>query len=143
MTPLPPRLPGWRSRLYAWLDASAKEPHVFGRHDCALIIAGGIEAMHGVDPAAPYRGRYTSWRGGLRILRRAGFEDPRALLATLATPVAPISAQIGDIAVLEGEGHINLGFVVGSQIRVLRSDGSAILPLFGPFGCAAHEVWRT
>ena len=147
LTPLPPRPAGWHGRLYAWLLSIAGQPHVYGRHDCALFIAGGVQAMHGVDLAETWRGRYTTWRGGLRILRSAGYRDHLDLLARHARPVPPGAAQIGDVAVVDTPDHPALGFVTGGQIQMLRSDGLVSLPLLipGPEGVSrtAREVWRT
>lgn len=143
---LPPRLPEWRSRLYRWLDTAAMRPHVYGQHDCALIAAGAIEAMHGVDPAGQFRGRYSTWTGGVRVLRREGFDDLAALLHELGRPVPPMLAQIGDIAMLGDADHPTLGVVTGAQIAAPRPEGMATVPLIaaGPVPrCNAFAMVRT
>ncbi|WP_370269248.1 hypothetical protein [Nioella sp.] len=142
---LPARLPGWRGRLYRWLAEIAPQPHVYGEHDCALFASGAIRAMHGVDPAENWRGRYTTLAGGLRLLRRDGFQSHVDVLARLGRPVTPALAQIGDFAVVDTPEMPALGIVTGSQLQLLRLDGLASLPLIlpGNGGCVAREVWRT
>lgn len=145
---LPPRAPGWRGRLYAWLAEIAPFPHVYGSHDCALFGGGAILAMHGVDPAAEWRGRYTTWRGGLRVLRSAGYRDPIDVVSRLARAVPQATAQIGDLAIVDTPDHPAIGVVTGATLHLLRPDGLAILPLVAPGadGIAvplAREVWRT
>lgn len=144
---LPPRITGWRSRLYGFTLSIADQPHVYGTHDCALLVAGGIDAMHGTGLVAEWRGRYRSYQGGLRVLRKAGYRDPLDMLARLAQPVAPGQASIGDIAVIDLPDHPAVGFVMGETIHALRTDGLVALPLVaeinGQLVAAAREVWRT
>jgi hypothetical protein len=118
----------WRGRLTAWLSTKARAPFAYGEHDCALFAAGAIEAMTGVDPAAEWRGRYSTWRGGLRVLRAAGINDQVAAVAALLTEIPPSFAAAGDIAVVAGEGGPALGVVQGEWIYVLRPEGLALVP---------------
>lgn len=145
MTPLPPRLPTWRSRLFLWLAEIAPLPLVYGEHDCALFAGGAVRAMHGVDPAERFRGRYRTLTGGLRILRREGFRDHTHVVSTLARPVAPAMAQIGDFAVIDTPDLPALGIVTGGQIHHLSLDGLSVTPLILPGDTRplAREVWRT
>lgn len=147
IAPLPPRVAGWRSRLIAWLSSIADVPHQYGRHDCALLAAGAVQAMHGVDPAAEWRGRYTTWRGGLRVLRRCGFQDHVDVARRLGQPVAPGFVQFGDLVAVDAPGHPALGIVTGPQVALLRPEGLAFLPLVieAPHGpvCVVVEGWRT
>lgn len=129
MTPLPPRTPGWRGRLFAWLAEIATLEHRYGSHDCALFGSGVVLAMHGIDPAAPWRGRYTTWRGGLRILRQAGYRDHIDVVRHLGHPVAPGFEQIGDLVAVDAPGHAAIGVVTGSTISLLRPEGLATLPM--------------
>lgn len=117
------RLPDWKPRLIAWLASIARNPFVPGEHDCALFVGGAIAAMTGEDPAARYRGRYTTIRGGLRVLRRDGHADHVALVASVLVEIAPIMAQVGDIAVVATEEGPALGVVAGAEILVLSPEG--------------------
>ena len=136
------RLPDWRSRLTAYLAASAGVPFAFGRHDCALFTADCLLAMTGEDPAAEFRGRYRTLQGGLKRLRAAGFADHLALATARLAEVHPAFAQAGDLAALPGEGSAALGVVQGHRIYVLRDDGSGGGALATVDLLAATRAWR-
>lgn len=123
------RLANWRPRLIAYLAEAAARPFAEGRHDCALFLAGGVAAMTGVDYAAPYRGRYTTTRGGLRILRKAGFADHVALAAHHLAERPVAFAREGDGAVVPTGDGPALGIVQGAGVYVLSPAGLAVVPL--------------
>lgn len=126
----PRRLPDWRPRLVAYLSAHARAAFRPGVHDCALFVAGAVEAMTGTDLAAEWRGGYRSLSAGRDQLRSAGFDSPAGLAAALFEAVPPILAREGDIAVLRGDdGQDALGLVQGALIYVLRPDGLGLVPL--------------
>lgn len=131
------RLPNWRGLLVAWVAGAATRPFAEGSHDCALFAAGAIAAMTGADPAAGYRGRYRSTRGGLRVLRRAGLADHLALADRHFARIAPAFARAGDLAAVAEAGGPCLGIVQGERIYVLRPEGLATVPL-----TTAVTAWR-
>ena len=49
--------------------------------------------------------------------------------AALATEIPPSYAAFGDIAVVQGEGGLALGVVIGTHIEVRAPGGRAVLPL--------------
>lgn len=118
----------WHVALIQYLATCARTPFAEGSNDCALFAAGAVEAMTGTDYAAPYRGRYTTTKGGLRMLRRAGFADHIALAAANLPEIPVSSAKPGDVAAVatpEGEA---LGVVQGAGVYVLTPGGMGILP---------------
>ncbi|MDQ1847664.1 hypothetical protein Q9299_05125 [Gemmobacter fulvus] len=117
------RLPDWQSRLRRWIGTVAGQPLIAGRHDCCLFGAGAIEAQTGVDIAAPWRGRYSTFAGGRRILRKAGYADHLALIAAHLPEAHPAEALPGDIAVVPGEGGDAVGVVQGAGVYVLTQSG--------------------
>lgn len=123
------RLPDWRGRLAAHLAASAGRPFAWGRHDCAIFAADCILAMTGEDPAAPFRGRYRSFKGGLKCLRKAGFADHVALATARLEAVHPAYARAGDLAMIATPDGAALGIVQGHRIYVLRPEGLATVDL--------------
>ncbi|MFN3971239.1 MAG: DUF6950 family protein [Gemmobacter sp.] len=131
------RLPDWRSRLIAYVAAAAGMPFRPGRHDCALFAAGAVAAMTGFDGAAPWRGRYTTLRGGLRVLRREGYADHLALVTAHLAPVPPAFARAGDLAAVPDTAGTALGVVQGERIYVLRPEGLATVDLL-----VATHAWR-
>ena len=124
------RLPDWQARLHCWLKATRQRPIEPGQHDCCLFGAGAIQAQTGTDLAAPWRGRYTSFAGGRRLLRRAGYADHLALIAA-HLPEAHVSRALdGDIAVVPGEDGPAVGVVQGCVVYVLAlSGGIGLVPM--------------
>ncbi|MEJ5079806.1 DUF6950 family protein [Ochrobactrum sp. MYb379] len=116
----------WRTRLSAYLYEVAHKPFQWGVHDCALFAAGAVEAMTGEDFAADYRGKYKTLIGGLRKLRKSGFDDHAAMAASLFEECHPSSAHVGDLAAIETDQGIALGVVQGQRIYVLRPDQAGI-----------------
>lgn len=120
------RLEDWRPRLSAYVHSIAGKPFQWGVHDCALFTAGAVEAMTGHDYAADYRGTYTTLIGGLRKLKKSGFDSHADMAASLFDPIASAFAQVGDLAAIETEIGIALGVVQGTRIYVLRPGEAGI-----------------
>lgn len=126
------RRPDWRPRLTVYLAAASARPFAYGQHDCALFVAGAVNAMTGVDLADRYRGLYTSLKGGLKLLQaetRLGPETaPLDLLRRNFRPVHPAFANVGDIAVIGEVGIPALGLFAGEHLIVLRETGLGHMP---------------
>lgn len=123
------RHPDWKSRLIDHVGACAQLPFEYGQHDCALFAAGCVAAMTGVDLAAKWRGKYSTLKGGLTALKRAGFADHLAFAAAHFEEIPPAFAAPGDLAVLDGPEGAVLGVVQGEGIYVLALSGLGTLPL--------------
>lgn len=117
------RLPDWQPRLRSWLRGIGNRQIEPGRHDCCLFGAGAVEALTGVDLAAPWRGRYTTYRGGFRILRKAGYRDHVDLIARHLDEAVLAEALAGDIAIVPTDDGDAVGVFQGSAIYVLTSSG--------------------
>jgi hypothetical protein len=124
---IPARRADWMRRLASWLAEATTRQWAYGRHDCALFAAGAVEAMTGADLAAGWRGRYRTLRGGLRVLRQAGFADHVALAESLLPAVHPAQLMPGDLAVLQGPAGRVLGVVQGQSVYVLEGGGRVAL----------------
>ncbi|KEP68418.1 hypothetical protein DL1_11985 [Thioclava dalianensis] len=119
------RVDGWREALDQAVFEMRRKPFVWGENDCALGLAGNVtRALLGTDLSAPWRGRYSSRIGALRVLRNDGFEDLADLVATVLPEIHPAQARIGDLAAVEADamGHA-LGVFNGERVFVLREDG--------------------
>ena len=79
--------------------------------------------------AADWRGRYSTMRGGLRVLRKAGFEDHIALAAAHFPEVPPLMAQPGDLAVVPTDDGQALGVVQGEAVYVLGPHGLGLVSI--------------
>lgn len=123
------RYPDWKPRLIDHVGGCAQLAFEYGKHDCALFAAGCVAAMTGVDLAATWRGKYTTLRGGLTALKRAGFADHLAFAAEHFEEIPTAFAAPGDLAVLDGPEGAVLGVVQGEGIYVLALSGLGTLPL--------------
>lgn len=123
------RVTDWRKALTGYLRAAGRTAYAPGQHDCALFAAGAVVAMTGRDYAAPYRGRYTTIRGGLRVLRKDGYADHIALAAAHLPEVAVARARPGDLAVVESQDGPALGVVQGEAVYVLLPDRLGLVSL--------------
>lgn len=124
------RLYNWETRLALYITRVAREGFAWGRHDCALFAAGGVEAVTGTDPAAAWRGRYDSLAAGLRLIRAAGHADHIAAADVMFPAVPPAMVLPGDLAVVEAEdGAPALGIVEGQLIYVLRPDDLGLVTI--------------
>lgn len=113
----------WKPRLALYLSQVVRKGFAPGAHDCALFAAGAVEAMTGIDIAAPFRGRYRTIRGGIRILRAAGHADHIALARVHFAEVHKSRATPGDLAILPTEDGMALGVVHGEMVFVLSARG--------------------
>lgn len=116
------RLPDWRGRLTSYLSEIAHRPFRPGKHDCALFVAGAVQAMTGHDFARGWRG-YRTLEAGRGALARAGFDDHVAFAAAQLPEVAPSLARVGDVAVLPADTGYALGIVQGEQVFAVRPQG--------------------
>lgn len=119
----------WRPRLAAYLGEVARLRFRPGEHDCALFAAGAVEAMTGTDLAAGWRRTYRTLEDGLALLAQEGHGDHVALAAAHLEEVAPIRAQVGDVAAVREGAALALGIVQGPSIYVLRPSGLGLVPL--------------
>lgn len=122
------RRPDWRPRLLDYVRSVARAGFRPGRHDCALFAAGAVKAMTDVDLAADWPA-YGTLAEGQRHLAARGYADHVAVAAAFFDEVPPLFAQVGDIAVVEGEIDLSLGIVQGAAIYLLARGGLTAVPL--------------
>lgn len=117
------RLAGWGALLDRYLAANRTRPFKWGEWDCCLFVCGAIEAMTGVDPAASFRGHYTSRAEAFDLMREAGgFEPFIDQLATKLglTEVSPLFAGRGAVVLANGgPGGRVLGLIALNGREVL------------------------
>lgn len=111
------KLPDWRARLDLFVGASTRRPFEWGVHDCALFAAEGVDAQTGSDFAAEFRGRYSTFEEGLKLIQEAGYDDHVALAAASLIEIPPAFARIGDVAAVEfGTTDLTLMIVAGHRL---------------------------
>lgn len=136
------RLPGWEDRLDALLREAADGFRGWGVRDCALFAADAVEALTGHDPAAEFRGRYSTPLGAARALSRYGAGDLIATAdAVLPRHDRPVLACRGDIVAVPfaDGGALALAVVELNGTAWVALGPDAILT--GPLD-AARIAWR-
>ena len=123
------RLHDWEHRLTRYVTEVACTGFAHGSHDCALFAAGAVEAITGIDPGARWRGRYSSFKGGLKLVRKDGFTDHVAVMRRHCPPIQRGAVLAGDLAVIGTGREAALGVVQGALIYVLRETGLGLMPL--------------
>lgn len=136
-----PRLPDWPERLAALVEARRHAPFQWGVHDCVLWAADAVLACTGQDPAAEWRGRYSTEAEAEAILGGAAglyglVRQAEAARGTTQCPNA--AAQRGDTALVEHGNTLMMGVVLGELIAVPGVDGLVFVPL-----AAARRAWVT
>ena len=126
------RIDGWRARFDAACDDMRRTPFSWGDHDCLVGLVGNLaEALTGEDIVSPWRQRYASGVGALRVLRNDGFADLGGLVATILPEIHISRARLGDVAAIPSDDGFGfaLGVVNGERILVLRPSGFGTVDL--------------
>lgn len=127
------RLTDWQSKLAAVIKQKQRDSFEWGRNDCCLFAADCIHAMTGIDPAEPYRGKYSSRLEGYKIMREfcgGALSESIDKMGTLYgyIEVKPVFAQRGDLGLYTGERDPALGVCMGSQFAYLTEKGLRYFP---------------
>lgn len=133
----------WPRYLADYLCVAAKKPFTWGEHDCCLYACGAIEALTGLDVAAPFRGLYGDKATALRVLAKYnGVEGIAQMVAREHgfDEIPPLMAGRGDVVSVET-------LEAGVALAVVDLDGRSILaiapagPRHAPLQ-AARRAWR-
>ena len=136
----------WPARLHAAVEAAQVRAFAWGSADCCLTACDCVLAMTGVDPAAWFRGRYTTASGARRSLKAfagAGLESTvERITRELAMPeVPPLMAQRGDVVLIEANEcppeHLALAVCLGPCIAAQGPECLSMVPL-----ARALRAWR-
>lgn len=128
----------WPRRLAAFLMRRRRLAFAWGRTDCLMTAADWVAEMRGFDPAARWRGRYTTALGAARVLARAGYASLEEALDAVLETVQPVRAQRGDLVLLpvpgredagESLARMAVGIVTGPEAMVPQPEGVADLPV--------------
>jgi hypothetical protein len=131
----PMKVSGWEICLVEYVDAAQDVPFQWGDHDCATWVADWRKIATGKDAATAWRGKYTTERGALRQIKRAGFETMADWVDSILGDrlPTPLLAQRGDIALVQGA----LGIVTGAEVVAISPDGLCVFDL-----SSAETAWR-
>jgi hypothetical protein len=125
------RLPNWQTRLSEYLSANRDTSFRYGEHDCCLFSCSAIQMMTGTDLAEWFRGKYSTRKQALELIKeRTGHTGVGAIAQYAAaefgmSSVSVSLAQRGDM-VLVGKGpNAILGIVSlsGADVMCLNKHG--------------------
>lgn len=129
------RLKNWPSRFDALVGSVRGKPFEWGVHDCCMWASNAVLAITGSDPAAAWRGAYSTERQALSLIVRLGGLEQIGAKGGAEIPLA--LATVGDVGLVTWpDGTRALG-VCGGSFWICAGDvGVASLPLE-----AASMVW--
>jgi hypothetical protein len=64
------KLPDWEDRLHGLIRARLDAPFSWREHNCMSWTSEALEAQSGIDDWAPFRGRFSTPVGALKVIRR-------------------------------------------------------------------------
>lgn len=110
-------------------------PWRWGAADCCTAACDVFLRLHGVDPMAPLRGRYSSRVGALRMIAlEGGWQAMAQGLADRAGLVAS-DGRAGDIGLIRVGDTLALGICTGAVWAGKSERGLATVPEF-------ERAWR-
>lgn len=116
------RLPDWANRLNDYLAKIRDKEFRFGKHDCAILVSGAVEAMTGENPMADIP-PYKNWRDVKKFLKGSSFY--KELQKRFGAPVNAAHGHQGDIAYHEK----NLGIILGRRAMFFGENGYVFMPI--------------
>ena len=133
------RLENWDVLLNECIQDARDKPFEWGAHDCTTWAMTVRSAMTGSDPA-PWLGTYKTLRGAVGAIKKTGHADlEEAATSVLGAPVAPLTAQRGDIVLMGDDAAFGgaFGVVIGSHAAFVAEDGLTLHPV-----SEARRAWR-
>lgn len=140
------RVADWQTRLERFLAGHREHEFRYGSWDCALFVCDAIKLMTGVDPAAGFRGNYSSRTEALVAIR--AYSGKRSLLALTERitsemkmrEVPALLAGRGDVVLIRrAKADVSLGLIAlnGRSILTVSRGGLCAVPL-----SLALRAWR-
>lgn len=114
--------------LSKFLRAAAGRPFSYGEHDCLLWLGDCVMMQTGIDPAAPWRWRYSTKAEALRFVVEAG-----GMAALIETALKPIgrhrreSGKRGDIAIVAPLGEPEMGAILLNGASVSLAETGLVI----------------
>ena len=95
--------------LSTFIVGRMETPLIWGKSDCCMFVADALKAMHGIDIAGWFRGRYKTRRRAFMELKKFAGGSVRETVTTLARnyDMAPVPSrsemQPGDMVILKAK----------------------------------------
>ena len=126
------RLERWPTLLADYVEGALGRPFCFGKHDCCSFAAGAIEAITGETVPLP---AYADAREAAEALAAESLSS--RVRSILGPPIAPASAQRGDLAMVLVDGRETLAVCVGGMMVAPGAGGLVFVET-----SAAVAAWR-
>jgi hypothetical protein len=132
------RKPDWPHRLHRFLLAQQDRRFAYGSWDCCLWVCEAVKEMTGVDPAAPFRSKYSTRTQAYQLMREYGGRASveaivSRVLDDIGMPeVSVLRAHRGDMALIpRGANDHSLALVAlnGRELLTCTARGFASIPL--------------
>lgn len=107
------RREGWEHQLADFVVSARSRVFQYGSFDCCSMPCAAALEIVGVDPLAPFRGRYKSERGAVRIIRGAGgfVQLIEKIMSDVSAPEIAVNfARRGDILLVTDTEIVEPGF---------------------------------
>lgn len=127
------RVPGWDRALPLVIERHMALPGEWGVSDCWMLTMDAIEAVTG-ERVLKHLRRYKTEVGGYRLFAKHGFTTVEEALVSVLQPVGHLSAQRGDVGVIERDGLISSG--------VFDAEGFVVKTLYGEGKTVTHSDIR-
>ncbi|KAB2872549.1 MAG: hypothetical protein F9K43_07650 [Bauldia sp.] len=121
------RVPGWDRALPLVIERHMALPGEWGVSDCWTLTMDAIEAVTG-ERVLKHLRRYRTEAGGYRLFAKHGFATVEEALASVLKPVGRLSAQRGDVGVIDRDGLISAGVIdaEGLVVKTLYGEGKTV-----------------
>ena len=123
------------SAMWGYLQTVADAPFEYGKHDCCLMVARALDAMHGTDYAPRLLSCYCDEAGAKAFIRLHG-----GIVSAVGSFLGPCHTGLparGDATLVDTEDGLGVGLCVGASIAVAAETGVVFYPL-----SAAKGYWR-
>jgi hypothetical protein len=126
------RLPQWENLLAAHFAKAHAQRFGWGTFDCALAVCDGINAITGIDPGAPYRGKYKTEQAATAIIG-----------GNLGSFTAGVCQAQGFPEYLDKDGKTRPGFAHRGDVALIQASDPGLalgtVDLTGRFAWCASE----
>ncbi|PAJ71977.1 hypothetical protein CJF42_23710 [Pseudoalteromonas sp. NBT06-2] len=117
------------AKLNAFLAERENMPFEWGEHDCCLFVCDWVLCASGKDLGSSFRGKYRTKKGAFKQLFKHGLNDVESIFkASLNTPINPLYAKRGDIALVEHHDELVGGIIYINQVMCVGETGLVTLP---------------
>jgi hypothetical protein len=125
----------WTTRLHDVIKAALGRPFSWGEFDCCLFAAECAVAVCNTDPAAEYRGKYTTETGAKRLLKK-NHGSLEAAWDACFSRVPPAYIQRGDVALYDGPNGRGVAVFWANEYWSVAEEGVSRI------ACEPLAVWR-